>query len=507
MNVALSCEGVSVRYGALQALDNVSLDFEAGKIHALLGQNGAGKTTLARFFSGLTRSEAGELAINGRMVPAGDVAGVRARGLDIVHQRFTLPPTFSVSDALELTAYRKKGRSVFSTRAVAEAWREEMRSAGIAASPHATVSSLPIETIQSLEILRALSGDAHILILDEPTALLSPGAIDALFDRLRRLRDQGVTLLVILHKLQEVQEIADTVSILRDGRLVLAPTPTGNTTSAMLSDMMIGQQEMAGSSMAGSGKVSTGDTLVSVDRVSTTGGMSAGVELRDVSFSIDRHEILGVAGIEGNGQRQLAELLCGFCEISQGSVSLDGRDLMEMNATERRAAGVRNVPFDRMSEGASLETPLWENVLAWRSEEFCRNRLPFVSIGEMKRQAGTALGTLGVKYDTLDNQAVSLSGGNLQRLVLARELVDGAVLLVAAQPTRGLDFGAARFVLGYLELLRSEGSAVVLISSDLDELFEVSDRIIVLRGGRVSGQFHPPFSRRSVGDAMVGAAR
>ena len=240
MNTALSCEGVSIRYGAVEALKDVTVSFEAGKIHTLLGQNGAGKTTLARFCSGVASGDQGKLAIGGRSVTPGNVTQVRALGLEIVHQRLTLPPGFTVADALELSATRKKGRAIFSSRAVARSWGDDMRRAGIDASPTARIGALPIETVQSLEILRAMSGDARILILDEPTALLSPGAISALFTRLRRLRDDGVTLIVILHKLQEVLEIADTVSVLREGRLVAETVPVSQATSASLSDLMIG---------------------------------------------------------------------------------------------------------------------------------------------------------------------------------------------------------------------------------------------------------------------------
>jgi len=507
MNAALSCEGVSVRYGAVEALRNVSLGFEAGKIHALLGQNGAGKTTLARFCSGLVTTGEGGLSIEGRPVAPGDVSQVRARGLDIVHQRLTLPPAFSVADALELGASRKRGRAVFSARAVARAWADEMRSAGIDASPYARIGDLPIETVQSLEILRAVSGDARILILDEPTALLSPGAIAALFERLRRLRDAGVTLIVILHKLQEVLEIADTVSVLREGRLVAAAKPVAGTTSARLSDLMIGTGHPGRARPVAGRTVRSGAPRLEIDAVTTDSRKVGEPELRDVSIEVGTSEILGVAGVEGNGQRQLADVICGFARVGSGRVALDGRDLSGLDAAERRRIGVRAIPFDRMSEGASLESPLWENVASWRAEEFRVRRLPLLSVRAMRRKSRELLDSLGVRFSSVDQPAVSLSGGNLQRMILSRELAGGAALLVAAQPTRGLDFGAAEFVLGCLRRLRDQGSAVVLMSSDLDELFEVSDRLIVLRAGRVAGEFEAPFDRRLVGDAMVGAAR
>ena len=507
MSTALSCEGVSVRYDTVEALKDVTVDFETGRIHALLGQNGAGKTTLARFCSGLVKGEEGRLAIEGKRVTPGNVSEVRARGLEIVHQRLTLPPSFTVADALELGATRKKGKAIFSAGAVARAWSDEMHKAGIGVSPQARIGSLPIETVQSLEILRAMSGDARILVLDEPTALLAPGAISALFDRLRRLRDRGVTLIVILHKLQEVLEVADTVSVLREGRLVDGPTPVEQTTSARLSDLMIGSNGPPTSGSVPRRTVASGTPRLELDAVTTISRKAGEPELRDVSLRVATTEILGVAGIEGNGQRQLADVICGFARLQSGRIVLDGRDLSAMNAAERRRAGVRAVPFDRMSEGASLATPLWENVTTWCAEAFRVRHLPFLSIRAMRRKAQDLLKGLDVKFSSVDQPAASLSGGNLQRLILSRELADDASLLVAAQPTRGLDFSAAEFVLGCLRKLREEGSAVVLMSSDLDELFEVSDRVIVLRAGRIAGEFRAPFDRQSVGDSMVGAAR
>lgn len=507
MTPALSCEGVSVRYGTVEALTNVTVRFDPGKIHALLGQNGAGKTTLARFCAGLVKADAGRLAINGNRVAPGDVSDVRSRGLDIVHQRLTLPPGFTVADALELSATKKKGRAIFSAAAVARAWGNDIRRAGVNASPFARVGTLPIETVQSLEILRALSGNARILILDEPTALLSPGAIAALFERLRLLRDAGVSLVVILHKLQEVLEVADTVSVLREGRLVAGPTPVAETTSAGLSDLMIGSSDRQRGGQDARRTVTTGAPRLEFEGVTTVTRKAGEPELRDVSFQVGASEILGVAGIEGNGQRQLADVTCGFARLTAGRIVLDGQDLSVLSTAERRRVGIRAVPFDRMSEGASLESSLWENVTTWCAETFRIRRSPFLSVRAMRDRAHRLLNGLGVRFSSVDQPAVSLSGGNLQRLILSRELAGGAALLVAAHPTRGLDFSAAEFVLDCLRRLRDDGSAIILMSSDLDELFEASDRLIVLRAGRIAGEFTAPFDRQSVGDAMVGADR
>ena len=501
----LECSGVSVRFGDVQALDDVSIGFAAGKIHALLGQNGAGKTTLARFLTGLVRPDSGGLQINGRPVAPGDIAGVRANGLDIVHQRFIFPPGMRVFEALEMCASRKRGNAIYSARALATAWGREMRDFGLDVEPACRVRELPVETVQSLEILRALADDAGILILDEPTALLTPGSIVDLFRRLRRLRDDGVTLIVILHKLQEVMEIADTVSVLRDGRLVAGPIPADQLSRSELSTMMIGSQDFPERTTDTESVPAREKPRLCIRDLSTRNELVGEPELGNINLSVSGSEVLGVAGVAGNGQRQLASVLCGIAPTDEGRIELDGAEISDCSVAERRELGLRAIPFDRMTEGASLPSPLWENATAWRVADFRLGALPLVSIGAMKERARKILESLGVRFASVDQPAVSLSGGNLQRLILARELAGGASLLVAAQPTRGLDFHATRFVLDCLVRLRQEGSAVVLISSDLDELFEISDRIIVLSGGRVSGEFQPPYRRKQIGDSMVGA--
>ena len=506
MSIPLACKNASVFYGAFQALSNVSIGFEAGQIHALLGQNGAGKTSLARFLSGLIQSAEGQLTINGTSVEPGDISSARALGLDIVHQRLSLPPTFKVADALELGATARKGGAVFSAGKVANAWQLEMSRAGIAVSPHARIGSLPIETVQSLENLRALAGNANVLILDEPTALLSPRAREDLFERLRQLRNSGVTLIVILHKLREVFEVSDTVSVLRQGRLVAGPLPVSDVTAADLSDFMIGGQGMSASTIGEQTAVDLGKPLLELKSVSTETG-DGEIGLQNLSLQVGKGEIVGFAGIEGNGQRQLANALCGLTQVKAGQISMDGMELTRLDPMKRRKMGVRVVPFDRVSEGVSMESPLWENVTSWRAQDFRWKGFPMLSLHSMKRFSERSLNSLGVVFSRVAQPAWTLSGGNLQRLVLARELEQGARLVVAAHPTRGLDFSAAEFVLGFLRQLSRQGSAIVLISSDLDELFEVSDRLYVLYGGKLSKEFRWPYNRQSVGDAMVGTER
>ena len=503
MASALRCSGVDVRFGSVHALKDVSVDYEEGRIHALLGQNGAGKSTIARVMSGVLAPDTGEVEIFGRAVAPGQPAAVQAAGLDIVHQRFSLPPTFQVAEALEFASARKMGGAFFSGRAISESWSVKLSDAGLQVDPQAKLSTLPVETVQAIEILRALSNDARILILDEPTALLSPSAIEELFGQLNGLRDRGVTLIVILHKLKEVMALADTVSILREGSLVLPPTPKKDLSERMISELMVGEVAATGSP-APAGSVGARQAICRFDSVeSRSRGSEPGLD--SVNFELAKGEILGIAGIEGNGQRSLAEIFAGLRAPTSGAIQLDGADVTTSDVAARRAMGLRAVPFDRMVEGASLTLPLWENIRSWAASAYRYGRWPIVSIGSMQKDTRAALDRFGVVYDTPSQVGGTLSGGNLQRLILARELEGSVTAVLAAQPTRGLDFAATSFVWSELVRVRDSGAGVVMISSDLDELFGICDRILVLRGGAVAGEFKPPFSAASVGAAMVGA--
>ncbi|MCY3833366.1 MAG: ATP-binding cassette domain-containing protein [Chloroflexi bacterium] len=507
--IVLRCEEIAVAYGDVQALQPTSLAFEAGRIHALVGQNGAGKTSLARVLAGIIQPAGGRYWIREEEIRESSVQQARKLGLDIVHQRFTLPPNFTVAEALELVSARKYAGAFYSYGALRSAWLRELRRADIKVSPSAKIRDLPIETNQSLEILRALAGQAQILILDEPTALLSPGGVERLFARLRQLRDAGVTLLLILHKLREVMAIADTIAVLRAGRLVLPPTEIAAVSEQRLSDLIIGE----GASVEGpAGATETRES----DKTRTVNLSLAGVNTRHsetepalaaVSLALESAEILGIAGVEGNGQRSLVDVLTGLMSARSGRVELLGQDVTDLKHHQRRTIGLRAVPFDRVTEGLSLPLALWENVTIWNAENFRRSRFGPLKIGAMREAARLALEAFDVQYESLDQPAGSLSGGNMQRLILARELAQGARVVIAAQPTRGLDFRATQYVWGVLRQLRQAGASIMLVSSDLDELFSLSDRIGVMRGGQIMAEYAPPFDMQVIGDSMIGAAR
>ena len=504
---AVRCRGLGVSFGAVRALRDVSLDLAPGRIHALVGQNGAGKTTLAKVLGGLQAPDTGEVFIGDQAIGPGDVRGAKAAGLAMVHQHFSLPPSFTVAEALELSGARPGGNPVFRRSDLHRRWQADVAEIGGEASLSTRIRDLPVEARQTLEIVRALATEARVLLLDEPTALLTPTATEALFERLRRLRDDGVTILVVLHKLREVAAVADTVSVLRDGALVLGPSEMSEVSQGRLSDAIVGPASQIdraiGMQTATAGEQKTLLELAGVSsRESAFEPGLSGVDVR-----VEAGEIVGIAGVEGNGQRSLVSLIAGLNAVTAGTVRIGGTEVTHAPPARRRLRGLRLVPFDRNSEGISRSAPLWLNQSALRLLGRSRRRSPLISLRQYKQQATEAMDRWRVRYETVTQPAESLSGGNVQRLILSRELAGGVEVLVAAQPTRGLDFAATDFVRRSLRGLREAGAGVLLVSSDLDELFELSDRLLVMYGGRIVARFEGPYDRRAVGDAMTGAER
>ncbi|WP_420434495.1 ABC transporter ATP-binding protein [Candidatus Poriferisocius sp.] len=504
---AVSSRSLGVSFGAVQALHNVSFDLAPGRIHALVGQNGAGKTTLAKVLGGLQAPHSGDVYIAGQKIPLGDVRAAQMAGLAMVHQHFSLPPSFTVAEALELTAARNSGRSFYRRAELHRYWQNYVAELGGPAMMSTRIRDLPVETRQSLEIVRALAGDARILLLDEPTALLTPAAADQLFERLMRLRDDGVTILIVLHKLREVSAVAETVSVLRNGGLVLGPSEMSEVSEGQLSDAIVGPAASVDRTIGIAPSAgTTQETLLELVGVSSQKSTFE-LGLSGIDLSVQSREIVGIAGVEGNGQRSLVSVIAGLTPIADGSFLLGGVDATRTSPARRRLRGLRLVPFDRNSEGVSRSAPLWLNQSALRLIGRQRRQHPLISLRQYKRQAAEAMDLWRVRYESVAQPTASLSGGNVQRLILSRELAPGLEVLVAAQPTRGLDFSATNFVRRSLRELRGGGAGILLVSSDLDELFELSDRLLVMYGGRIVASFETPYDRQAVGDAMTGALR
>ena len=503
---AVRFSGITVRFGSLTAVSGVSFGYSGGGVHALVGQNGAGKTTLARVLAGLQHPDSGTVEIGGREIAPADHRAARAAGVDMVHQHASLVPNLTVAEALELWSPRGPVGG-YRRQSIEQRWGEYLRLHDVAVDARQRVRDLPVETVQSIEIARSNPGPGGLLILDEPTSVLAPNRVALLFERLRATSDGGVTVLVVLHKLAEVREIADSVAVMRQGRLVLAPTPIGAVDDARLSELIVGAEDSPeGERGAAPALIATaGDDSLRADGLRAPGGGSD-APLRDVTVTVGAGEIVGVAGVEGNGQRTLVEVLAGLRQPVAGTVTMFGADITAATTRQRRAAGLRMVPFDRNVEGISPELSLWENVTSWEAGRYRRRRwLPLITVQAMRREARERLGRFGVAYSDIEQPSGSLSGGNVQRLILAREIPDASAL-IAAHPTRGLDIGGTRAVWQSLRDLVARRVPILVVSSDLEELLTHSDRILVMRGGSVTGEFTPPFQRSDLGRAMTGAS-
>jgi ABC-type uncharacterized transport system ATPase subunit len=515
---AIRFENITVSYGPVKALGNVSVALQPGLIHAVVGQNGAGKTTFGRVCAGLVRPDTGRLLVNGQPVTAGNVSEARALGVELVHQNFALPPSFTVAEVMEFGS-KRPNLAFYSRAALNERWASHLKSLGVAVDLKARVGDLPVELRQGIEIAKALVNDAQILILDEPTAVLTPQAIDQLFERVRVLKQRGVTVILILHKLREVMRIADTITVLRGGKIVEGPVPVEATNTEDLARSIIGS-DAAGASAhrqtdrsALVGLATTGTQRAPVPASTaraaleleglTTRPDAEGSRLSAVSVKISAGEILGVAGVEGNGQRLLVDMLAGLVPVSHGSIRMDGRDIAGLSLRQRRQAGLRIIPFERNLEGLSLTSTLWEN---WSSRQLVAgNAWQIVNPQALRRESDGDLKKWRVRFDNVEQPAGSLSGGNAQKLILAREITEDARVIVAAQPTRGLDIAATAFVWDTLRAARAKGCGILLISSDLDELFDIADRVVVMYSHQFVAEFTPPYPIEAVGSAMTGA--
>jgi len=501
------CQDITVRYGAVTALSGVTTAFAAGQIHAVVGQNGAGKTTFARVLAGLLRPASGTLRINGRPLVGGDVRQARRAGVALVHQSFALPPSFTAAEAMQFGA---EGGALFTRSTLHKRWQAHFDALDIQVQAHQRVRDLPIETQQGVEIARALVSDAKLLILDEPTAVLSPEGAEKLFARVRGLKARGVTVILILHKIRELLAIADTVTVLRGGQLIDGPLPCADIDANRLAELIMGVGRAADGGAAStaptdpavSDSVRAAPVLTMRD-VSTRGDRD-GVALAGINLAIHEGEIVGVAGVEGNGQTTLVRTLSALVETAAGCIVQHDTDVTRLPLAERRAMGLRIIPFERNVEGLSLTSSLWEN---WSARALLQKPLlSWLRPTRVRQQCDAALKTWDVRYHDVAQAAGSLSGGNAQKVILAREMDDAARLIIAAQPTRGLDIGATSFVWEAMRRARARGCGLLLISSDLDEIFDIADRVVVMLSGRIVAEFRPPYDLAAVGAAMTGAA-
>jgi ABC-type uncharacterized transport system ATPase subunit len=479
---AVEMRRIVKRFPGVIANDGVDLTVQRGEIHALLGENGAGKSTLMNVLFGLYHQDEGEITLHGQPVRFRGPRDAVNAGLGMVHQHFMLIPRFTVAENVILG---NEGDSRLhldrdeAERRVAEIARQY----GLAVDPHAYVGGLPVGVQQRVEILRALYQGSRILILDEPTALLTPREVDELYAILRRLKADGGTVIFITHKLREVAAISDRVTVIRRGRTVGTRT-TQDTTSAELAELMVGREVVL--RVERPPAAPAGPVLVAEQVTVTTGGVT---RLDHVDLTVRQGEIVGLCGVEGNGQAELVEVLSGLRRPDSGSIRLKGQDISHANPRERRRAGLSYIPEDRHGRGLVLDFTLVENVLLGNTGEAPFSRHGRVNGSVARAVTERLMNLFDVRAPSPDTLARNLSGGNQQKLIIARELHRDPDALLAIQTTRGLDVGAIEFVHRQLVRTRDEGRGILLISFDLDEILDLSDRILVIYQGRIVGEF------------------
>ncbi len=488
----LQLDNISKRFGAIQANDDISLSLAKGEVLALLGENGAGKTTLMSILFGHYVPDAGTIHIEGSELPAGRPRAAIRAGIGMVHQHFSLAPNLTVLENV-MTGTEK----LWSFKSERTAGRARLLSIasrfGLGVNPDARLGDLSVGEQQRVEILKALYNDARILILDEPTAVLTNIEAERLFQTLREMARQGLSLIFISHKLDEVISAADRVVVLRGGKVV-AERRTGETSKAELAELMVGRRVTRPVREA-----STPGAVVfeAVGVTVTDGGQE---RLRDISFQLHAGETLGIIGVSGNGQATLSHLVSGVVGWSRGDIMLFGRPVTDVSVESLIDAGIGRIPEDRNKEGAIGELAVWENAVLERitSPRFSRH-------GLVDRKAGMAfaqeiIAEFDIRGGGPSTRTRLLSGGNMQKLILGRNLHDRPKILIAAQPTRGLDEGAVAAVHARILQARKEGTAVLLISEDLDEVIGLADRIQAIGKGRLS----PPIDAQSADPRKLG---
>ena len=498
--LAVEMRGVVKRFPGVIANDGVNLEVRPGEIHALLGENGAGKSTLMNLLFGLHNPDEGEILINGQQVHFHNTRQAVKAGLGMVHQHFMLIPRFSVAENVILG--NEGGGTVLDRRAAEERVAAIANEYGLRVDPAAKVADLPVGIQQRVEILRALYQGSRILILDEPTALLTPQEVDDLYVILNRLKADGVTIIFITHKLREVQRVSDRVTVIRRGKTI-GTRITSETTPQKLAELMVGRAVLL---RVDRPPANVGETILDGSDLVVTG--DHGAKTLDVaSIQLRRGEILGVCGVEGNGQSELIEVLSGLREPTSGTLIVKGQSVLGRNATGFRQVGISYIPEDRHGRGLVLDFPLWENTLLGNTdrEEFASNG--YIRSNWIKALTSKLMSVFDVRAPSPATPARSLSGGNQQKLIIARELQRNPDIVLAIQPTRGLDVGAIEFVHRSLVETRDNGKAVLLLSFDLDEVMDLSDRIVVLSEGRIVGEFPGDTAdRNEIGLLMGGRA-
>ncbi|MGN6576081.1 MAG: ABC transporter ATP-binding protein [Nocardioides sp.] len=495
----LEMKGLTRRFGSFTANDHIDLTIEPGEIHCLLGENGAGKSTLMNMLYGLLDPTEGEILLDGEPVRFASPGDAIAAGIGMVHQHFMLVPVFTVAENVMLGREQTRGLGVLDRGKAAELVRELSSRYKLAVEPTALVESLPVGVQQRVEIIKALANDAKVLILDEPTAVLTPQEIDELMDIMRALKEQGTSIVFITHKLREVKAVGDRITVIRRGKVVGTAAPS--TPEAELAEMMVGR---AVNLVVDKEAPKVGEPVLEVKNVTVVDPRGT-VVVDDVSFEARAGEVLGIAGVQGNGQTELIKSLLGVIRPDAGSIEILGKDISKHGPRESLAHGIGYIPEDRSHDGYVGPFSVRENLVLdlYRNDDFSHGLA--LKLDKIEDNARERIDEFDIRTTSMNSPVSSLSGGNQQKVVVARELSRPLKLLVASQPTRGVDVGSIEFIHQRIIAERDRGTAVVIVSTELDEIYASSDRIAVMHDGKIVGTVTPDIAREDIGLMMAGA--
>jgi simple sugar transport system ATP-binding protein len=494
----LELKNITKTFGDVVANNDVSINIEKGTIHAIVGENGAGKSTIMRIAYGFYTADSGEILVDGKTVQIRNPHDAIALGIGMVHQHFMLVDTMTVAENIILGAETGGAANLDLDKANKDilALSNELR---LGVNPKASIEDLSVGAQQRVELLKALYRNAQLLILDEPTAVLTPQETEDFFKILRRMREQGKTIVIITHKLEEVLAISENVTVMRDGKVV-GNVKTAETSAKDLARMIVGRDVLL---RVEKNDAAPRDNVLNVQNLSVVG--KHGEALDNVSFNVRGGEIVGIAGIEGNGQTELIEAIAGLIPISAGSIELFGKNITNLSTRRRKELGVAHIPEDRHKRGLLLDSDLAENSILGVHYRPPVTTGGFLNAPAIEKRAKEIIGNFDVRPPNPQLAAKALSGGNQQKLIIGREFELNPKLLLVSQPTRGVDIGAIEFIHRKLIALRDAGSAVLLVSAELEEVTALADRLLVIYKGKFVGEVNPKeTSNEEIGLMMTG---
>ena len=498
--ILLSMRKITKRFPGVLANDEISFDLLKGEIHALVGENGAGKTTLMNILYGLYSPDSGEIYIKGKKTAIKNPKEAIIGGIGMVHQHFMLVPPFTVLENIIIGEETKKF-GVLNENIPAEKIQVLMEKNGLIVDLYSKVEDIPVGLQQRVEILKILYRGAEILVFDEPTAVLTPQEVEDLFKTFRQLTAQGKGIIFISHKLDEVLEIADRITVIRKGK-VIKTLNRDEANKSLIAELMVGKPVLLEVNRP---DVKQGPAVLEVNDLSLQDYRKINI-LNNVSFTVHAGEIYGIAGVEGNGQTELVEVIAEAAPIMHGDILLNGKSIIHWDVRRRREAGISHIPEDRHRYGLLLPFSLADNLtLGMHHKEPFANRFQIINKNKIREHARAVIATFDIRTPSELTTALALSGGNQQKVIVARELSTEPKLLLAAQPTRGVDIGATEFIHNQLMIAKKEGRAILLVSADLDEVMSLSDRIGVMYKGRILKEFErEKTTKEEIGFYMMG---